>query len=182
MDALQGAMQEEQNEIQNQSEQIQQTAAASGSSIMPLIHETPVHIAFANDFPSNESMNCETPITFTNSEGKSETFRIEVEGRCVNDSKEEIALFYIPHSVVAFDACAALPDFKNKLLKDLLLKNYSFKSEVFIYHENDFSLDQLVKLKAIYKSKGLLAEFRGIDYADKFTQPSLTPDKSISQP
>jgi hypothetical protein len=43
-------------------------------------------------------------------------------------------------------------------------EDLAFTGRIYIYHENQLTLEQIVALRALYRSQKLEAQFRGVDY------------------
>ena len=90
--------------------------------------------------------------------------------------------FYIPFSDKAYAACKLLSDFYENIMGDFdssmevwgrghitdsaktSSQELIFSKRIYIYHENDFSLQELAALESLYQSKGLSVVFRGHAY------------------
>lgn len=88
---------------------------------------------------------------------------------------------YIASSPATYHACQQVPNFYQEVLKESeevevhlkkpgdhateYSKELTFTGKVYVYHEDDLTLEQLGSLEALYKTKGLLPQFRGQSYA-----------------
>lgn len=99
------------------------------------------------------------------------------------ESKSKFISVYVPHSrfdYVAYEVCKRLPELYEIYLRDadsILISTRDpadsssqrsdelvFTGKIFIYHEDEMSLEQLGALEMLFKSKKLLPQFRGPNY------------------
>lgn len=104
---------------------------------------------------------------------------------CINQdfqARSMFLMFYIPHQPDAYQICGSIPGIYRKLLDDNIknfaimvkipgdtsttsLSQLSFTGRVYIYYEDELSLQQLAALDELYRTAGLSAQFRGPEYA-----------------
>ncbi|MEO6103595.1 MAG: hypothetical protein ABIP44_08155 [Pseudoxanthomonas sp.] len=139
-----------------------------------------IHNYFQKDFPDQLSVSyVEKMISAKTSQP---CYDVEVR-LCYNfSSNSKALLFYFPKSNRAFSACEHLASYardiinkidsagtvEQKMPSDLSFessKDLVFTGKVYIYIENEFSLEELGRLEGAYKANCLSPVFRGITYA-----------------
>ena len=95
-------------------------------------------------------------------------------------ARTKFLAFYIPHSNLTYDACLGLADDYGKIMDGMTSSvvvrgvfgpNSStveqnelvFSGRIFIFHEDELSLQQRASLDSLYRSKGLGLQFRGTE-------------------
>jgi hypothetical protein len=129
---------------------------------------------FKQDFPS--VMKVSQEITFNFNDGT--ILKIYMNEYADFEGKTKYLGFYIPMSSKSYTICEAILDEYKKLMADIesksevtgghvadsaqtSLHDLIFSGRIFIYHEDNFSLQQLAALERLYQSKGLSVVFRG---------------------
>lgn len=96
-------------------------------------------------------------------------------------SKSRFIGIYIASSPATYHACKELPTFYHEILEEAdgievnvqkpgdssteHSKELTFTGKIYVYYEDDLTLEQLGSLEALFKSKNLLPQFRGQRYA-----------------
>lgn len=97
------------------------------------------------------------------------------------EAKTKFLGFYIPFSNKSYAACEVLSEYYKKCMDDLdssievrgghiadsartSSRDLMFSNRIYIYHENNFSLQELAILERLYQSRGLSVVFRGDAY------------------
>jgi hypothetical protein len=148
---------------------------ASYTNAMPSIHDY-----FKKDFPEMTSIGyVEKMISSTTG-----LPNYDVEVRLCYDfqSKAQMLLFYLSRDNGAFSACKNLASASRLIInkinntvftdqkmpadyESMSSTNMIFTGQVYIYTEQDFSLEEMGQLQSIYKTNNLFAVFRGNTYA-----------------
>lgn len=134
---------------------------------------------FAEDFPTFMHSDAERKIGIKT--GASESFIMILEKEYENfEAKSKFLGYYIPLSPHSYEICEYLPDLYKETMRDFGMhetqvgrvteltmtssKDLVFSGRVYVYHEYNFSLQQLASLERLYESKGLSVLFRGPSY------------------
>ena len=100
------------------------------------------------------------------------------------ESKSKFISVYVPHSsfgYMTYEICKKIPELCEVYLRDAADRVFVgsrdpadssmegsdqliFTGKIFVYHEDELSLEELGSLESLYKSKKLFPQFRGLNY------------------
>lgn len=141
-----------------------------------------LHGLFDNDFNTLLRSGQDRNIGAKSKDGTKEiTVKISEKEYLDFQGKSKFLGYYVPYSPVAYGICEYLPDLFKISMEELessaevkggfpwdshqtSSRELVFSGRIYIYHENDFTLQQLAALERLYESKGLSVIFRGPAY------------------
>ena len=126
-------------------------------------------------FPSASKQTVDTTLTF--SDGRQLTVKSDLYRDIL--ARTMFMAFYIPRSQLTFDAIIALSDGYKDIMRDMMSgliingkipgssvvtqDELTFTGRIFIFHEDDISLQERAQADTVFKAKKLGVQFRGIE-------------------
>lgn len=141
-----------------------------------------LHDLYATDFPGFAHFANEGELHAKSPDENIEKVRIAYTIHMDFAAKSRFISVYIASSPATYHTCKEVPNFYHEILDEadktteMIVqrpgdsatehsKELTFTGKIYVYHEDNLTLEQLGSLEALYKSKNLSPQFRGRSYA-----------------